>query len=343
MVNIPKYYRSPVIRNVLLCIVRLFENTKFYTQESKNVDNSIPFVNYTDSLGTVKEKIIPVPIHLGFYDKAWANDVMRQSLEKNGKVLQQFTRPIPSICVTMDGLSYDGTRHSSANVKRLFYECDSGKPVIDPTIDSYFSDVMPVPYNLQISIELQARSFDQICQFCEQVLPYFQPQRSIRIKEFNFLNLERDLKCILVGTSPDLMKDVQLNEEKRTYSITLNLEVQAFFYHVFSPIKIIKKINSNYLVKNIEENKENNFFEKFSTKFISPKFTYDEITGNFIIEKDEDGNVIYEEPRIENNESLLQFYNERLIENSDVFVYSGASGNSGFEGSLVKPLQVFVK
>ncbi len=88
---------------------------------------------------------------------------------------------------------------------------------------------------------------------------------------------------------------------------------------------------------------ENNFFENFSTKFISPKFTYDEITGNFIVEKDVDGNVIYEEPRIENNESLLQFYNERLIENSDVFVYSGASGNSEFEGSLVKPLQVFVK
>ena len=97
------------------------------------------------------------------------------------------------------------------------------------------------------------------------------------------------------------------------------------------------------MVINIEENKENNFFENFSTKFVSPKFTYDEITGNFIIEKDEDDNVIYEEPSIENNESLLQFYNERLIENSDVFVYSGASGNSEFEGSLVKPLQVFVK
>ena len=97
------------------------------------------------------------------------------------------------------------------------------------------------------------------------------------------------------------------------------------------------------MVKNIEENKENYFFENFSTKFISPKFSYDETIGNFIVEKDSEGNVVYEEPVIENNESLLQFYNERVIENYDVLVYSGASAGTGFINTMIKPLQVFVK
>ena len=341
MANIPKYYRNAVVRNVVLSLVKLFENVKFITQDSKQIDNSAPFVNYIDENNIPREKIIPVPIGWGYYDKAWAMEQIRKRAEKGNGQLQQAYRPIPSICLTLDSVSYNGERHTSALTSRMFYESDSTTPVYDPVIDSYFSDMSPVPYDLGFSLELQCRSFDQVCQFMEQVLPYFKPQRSLRLKEFNFLNIERDLKVYLSGTSADLMKDVTMDEEKRTFSFTLSMVVEAFFYNVINPVGIIKKINSKYIVNEQDERKVQKYFELFNTNFVAPVTTYDPSTGKFVVSKDANGDVIYQTIPPEDEVSLLEVYDEKVIENYDVLYYSGASGVSGTMQTTILPYQTF--
>lgn len=341
MPAIPQYYRMPVIRNVTLCLVRLFENVKMVTQESKMVDNSKPFLNYIDENLVPREKIIPVPIHIGFYDKFYAMEKTRERYERTGeKNLPPVYRPLPSLCLVMDSVSYDGERHKSADVPRIFYEPDTNNAVFDPVVDSYFADKSPVPYNLGFSLEFQCRSFDQIGQFLEQVVPYFGPHRSIRVKEFNFLNIERDYKVVLTGTSTDLMKDVGMNEDKRTYSVTLTLEVQAFFYLPLYPVGIIKKINSTYLLREQDERNLRNTYEAFTRKFLAPVTVYDEINGIFVVQKDVDGNVVYETMPETDVPSLLEVFDEMPISNYDVFAFS-ASGTSGTIETTVKPYQLF--
>ena len=341
MPNIPRYYRPNTIRNVTLALVKLFENVRFITMDTKRSNDPKPYLNYVDSDDIRVEKIIPCPIHIGFYDKMWAMEANRKVFEESGeKTWSCWYRPMPSLSLTLDSIQYDGERAVSTNVQRPFYDADSNEPVYDPKIDSYFADIMPVPYNLSYSLELQCRSFDQICQFLESTCPYFAPDRSIRIKEFSFLNLERDIKVILQGTTPDLMKDQMLDEERRTLSMTLNFEVQAFLYRPFFPIGIIKKINSEYIIRDNDERKVRDMFEMFGTKFVAPVTDFNEETGEFVVRTDVNGDVIYEDVVEEDVPNLLQFYDERTIENYTALAYSGF-GVSGGMDATIKPYQIY--
>ena len=341
MPNIPRYYRPNTIRNITLAMVKLFENVKFTTMDSKRTNDPSPYVNYVDSSNIPVEKIIPCPIHIGFYDKMWAMEANRQVYEKSGeKTWSCWYRPMPSLSLTLDSIQFDGNRAMSTGVDRIFYDSDSNTPVYDSTIDSYFSDKTPVPYNLTYSLELQCRSFDQICQFLESVCPYFEPHRFIRVKEFSFLNLERDIKITILGTTPDFMKDQMLDEERRTLSITVQFEVEAFLYRPFFPVGIIKKINSEYIIRDNIENKVRDMFEMFGTKYLAPVTNYDEATGEYVIQVDENGDTVYQDISEADSATLLQYYNEREIENFTSLAFSGVS-LSGSKSATIKPYQVY--
>ena len=85
-------------------------------------------------------------------------------------------------------------------------------------------------------------------------------------------------------------------------------------------------------------------FEMFTTKFLAPVTTYNEETGEFMVSKDSNGDTIYTDMPQDDITSLLQFYDERKIDNFDTFAYS-ASGSTGLVSGYVEtnilPYQLF--
>ena len=90
-------------------------------------------------------------------------------------------------------------------------------------------------------------------QILENILPYFNPNRNIRVKEFSFFNIERDLNVKLTGVTPVVTTDLTEND-RRQVSCDIGLTVDAFMYRPFSHESIIKVIESKYYtIENIND------------------------------------------------------------------------------------------
>ena len=74
------------------------------------------------------------------------------------------------------------------------------------------------------------------------------------VKEFSFLNIERDLKIVFAGdVSPDF-GDSYERETDRMIEVSLQFTVEGFLYLPVSTNKIIKIINSEYFIDDVSIN-----------------------------------------------------------------------------------------
>ena len=97
-------------------------------------------------------------------------------------------------------------------------------------------------------------------QIIEQIIPFFSPSVYIRVKEFDTIDLERDIKVTLDSLTPDFM-DEQDAESVRTINGTLDFTAEAWFYKpMLNDVDIIKSVSSSYGFDktSIEFDRENN-------------------------------------------------------------------------------------
>ena len=78
----------------------------------------------------------------------------------------------------------------------------------------------------------------------ENIIPYFNPTRTLRIKEFSFLNLERDLKVNLDGAVAVEFSDDISDEEMRFINGTISFTVDSYLYRPTDTAKLIKIIKT---------------------------------------------------------------------------------------------------
>ena len=79
------------------------------------------------------------------------------------------------------------------------------------------------------------------------------------MKEFSFLNIERDIPVTLDGVGYDFIDD-ESAPDSRFVNATLNLTVKGFMYRPFIMSKVIKNIHSNYI-----DTDTNALFDAYST------------------------------------------------------------------------------
>ena len=87
-------------------------------------------------------------------------------------------------------------------------------------------------------------------QILENILPYFNPKSFLRIKEFSFLNIERDIPVSITGPTFDFSEDLQ-NEDIKLTNATIGITIEAFMYRPWTYGQIIKIINSQYFVADV--------------------------------------------------------------------------------------------
>ncbi len=103
----------------------------------------------------------------------------------------------------------------------------------------------PVPYILTFELSIYAKNQDDALQIVEQILPYFNPEYTVTIKEIPSLNISRDIPILLqsVGYTDDYEGDFS---SRRVLIYTLDFSMKVFFYGPINPDQgVIKDVTVN--------------------------------------------------------------------------------------------------
>lgn len=87
----------------------------------------------------------------------------------------------------------------------------------------------PVPYILNFQLSIYAKNQDDALQVVEQIIPYFNPEYVVTIKEIPELNISRDIPIVLqsVNYTDDYEGDFA---SRRVLMYTLDFTMKTFFY-----------------------------------------------------------------------------------------------------------------
>lgn len=221
------FYYPKIIRRTVIALLDMFNDIK---------------IQRYDKNGTLV-KTINVPILFAPQEKFMLLN------KRDGSTNKELFKnsPIPRIALGLDGISYNSSRAYSTN-ENVFY--DEG--LDQNLLTEYVKNVQPAPYDFNFTLYIRTNHFNDYTQIIEQILPYFNPDLYLRIKEFSFLNVERNMQVLLNGTNSEFLEP-QTQEDIRLVNGSLNLTVAGWMYRPISSDKIIKKITAKYNIIEPEE------------------------------------------------------------------------------------------
>ena len=91
------------------------------------------------------------------------------------------------------------------------------------------SGYMPVPYNVDFEMYVLAKSSDDALQIVEQILPYFQPEYTVTLREIPELDIIRDVPIVLnsISYEDDYEGDFT---SRRSIIYTLSFTAKYYLY-----------------------------------------------------------------------------------------------------------------
>ena len=161
----------------------------FYNESTRNVVvgfgsvfNNIQLAK-KDAAGNVAQTM-KVPLAYGPKAKWLAR--LREDPALNKKV----ALTLPRIGFEISGLSYDPNRKLNKSIKVK-------KAANGTNAEQIKSGFMPVPYNVDFELFIMSKNSDDALQIIEQILPYFQPEYTVTLREVPELDIVRDVPVTL--------------------------------------------------------------------------------------------------------------------------------------------------
>lgn len=203
--------------------------------------NDMRVVKYDKEGNAIAE--YPVYVTWGSRDKVYddrtENNYVDASNVQHG---ERYYLKTPRIAIKPTGIVRDSGRAKAANQWRYW---KTGIEINDSGLYKVLSDYEPTPYNFGFEISIMTRSMDYFYQIIENILPYFNDKLTLRIKEFSFLNIERDLQVSMDGLNLNF-SDEMGEFDIRECNGSINVNVEGYLYRPFVWSNIIKIINSDY-------------------------------------------------------------------------------------------------
>ena len=142
---------------------------------------------------------------------------------------------LPRLGFEIQNLSYDPSR--KLNRVQKFKKVKSSSSDSNKLDTQY----MPVPYNLDIELYAMAKNSDDALLIVEQILPYFQPDYTLTIKDMTDMGIKRDIPIILnsVNYEDNYRGDFG---ERRAIIYTLGFTSKFYLYGPVTSAKVIKTV-----------------------------------------------------------------------------------------------------
>lgn len=225
------------------------ENSFYYPRTTEVITNALltmfsKVIIYKFSSDGNKTKKINVPVTFGPQQK--------QSRGRTAEERRKYYPKVPRIQIVPTGMNVDAERKISVNNIREFIETGVNKEFrnekdeIITSIEDTFMDYPPVPYNYNFTVHVICNTVTEQSQILENILPYFANVNStLRIKEFIFLNLERDLPIEMGGINIDF-PDSLSRDDRLELKSSFDLTVKGYMYKPVQGLNKINKISNNY-------------------------------------------------------------------------------------------------
>ncbi len=218
-----QYFYHQIFRKSIIAFGTVFNNIVIKRKQSNRKGDPIESIKVPCQYGPIQKYLAII---------AAEPDPARQAM--------QIT--LPRISFEIKGLNYDGSRklvptQFSKTVPPKGKDAE-GRPV-------QYSQFMPVPYNLDVELNIISKNQDDGLQILEQILPNFHPSLNVSIEVIDETHEERDIAIVLngVGYTDDYEGDYTA---RRTLLWTLNFTVKTYLFGPVDAARDIRKITLDY-------------------------------------------------------------------------------------------------
>lgn len=116
------------------------------------------------------------------------------------------------------------------------------------------------PYNISLNLSIMAKNQDDALQIIEQIIPYFQPEHTVTVKESISSSLKTDIPITL--STIDMQEDYEGDFlQRRAIIYTLSFDAKLRFYGPDRSSNIIKKV----IVNTFDTDDINKGYEQYTT------------------------------------------------------------------------------
>lgn len=178
-----------------------------------------------DAAGNVTS-VVRVPLAYGPRQKFLARISEKPDVTTDGVAIK-----LPRMSFEITSLTYDTI--SKINNSNTVIAQNSTDPFVRNSIRA------GVPYRIGMQLNIIAKNQDDALQLVEQILPYFQPEYTVTVKDVEGANVKNDVPIVLVsvGFSDDYEGDFM---SRRAIIYTLDFELRVRFYGNVLKQKVIK-------------------------------------------------------------------------------------------------------
>jgi hypothetical protein len=195
--------------------------------------NNIKVNKYTDLDRVNYTKTIRVPIVIN-QDKNFANWFRSVDYKKRAM-------PIP-----IGGLRYLNKQENSNNRTQATY----ARSIFSRATDQWIRDIQPTPYYLFYELEFLTDSKSDFGQITENIVPYFNTTRTLRIKEFDFApDIERKIPVFLQSVTDTFEDELEARANHRFIKTKFLFRLEVDWYRPFEMPEMIKYAEMNFRIE----------------------------------------------------------------------------------------------
>lgn len=186
-------------------------------------------INKRDGSGNIV-KTVKVPIAYGPAEKFLTRGDQDKGLSKIVAI------ELPRMAFEVTGMQYAADRKLPTTNRYS---------VPDPTNTSRYRTIwQPVPYDLNVQLNVMVKSYDDGCAILEQILPFFTPDWTPSIQLIDELEIRHDVPFVLNGVSVSDNYEAGF-QERRALIWTLDFSVKGYFFGPTTNKKVIKISNTH--------------------------------------------------------------------------------------------------
>lgn len=192
--------------------------------------NNIVVNKYTDldRKNFTKTMRVPIVIH---QDKNFAN--WFRSVDHKRRAM-----PLP-----IGGLRYTNKQENSNNRTQATY----ARQIFSRATDQWIRDIQPTPYYLFYELEFLMDNKSDFGQITENIVPYFNTSRVLRIIEFDFApDIERKIPVYLQSVSDTFEDEIEVGSKHRFIRTKFTFRLEVDWYRPFEIPEMIKYAELNY-------------------------------------------------------------------------------------------------
>ena len=212
-----QYFYNESLRKTIIAFGSLFNDIQITRKDSAGVD-----------VQTMK-----VPLAYGPKQKFITR------LTQDPGATQQVALTLPRIGFEIQSFDYDPNRKINRTIRQKKVANTN-----DKKLKQMSTQYTPVPYNMNFELFVMAKNSDDGIQIIEQILPFFQPEYTVSIKEVPEMDIVRDVPIVLnsIGYEDSYEGDFQT---RRAIIYTLAFTAKSYVYGPVTTAKPITKVQAD--------------------------------------------------------------------------------------------------